>query len=71
MESVVVRPRRFAMIIGSYLLIWAWRFFNFAYRTEPDRHPDSGANHRGVAQSVEHWFPKPAVAGSSPSAPAI
>ena len=25
---------------------------------------------RGVAQLVEHWFPKPAVAGSSPSAPA-
>ncbi len=24
---------------------------------------------RGVAQSVEHWFPKPAVGGSSPSAP--
>ena len=26
---------------------------------------------RGVAQLVEHWFPKPAVAGSSPSAPAL
>ncbi len=26
--------------------------------------------HRGVAQLAEHWFPKPAVAGSSPSAPA-
>ena len=25
---------------------------------------------RGVAQLAEHWFPKPAVAGSSPSAPA-
>ena len=24
---------------------------------------------RGVAQLAEHWFPKPAVAGSSPSAP--
>ena len=27
--------------------------------------------HRGVAQLAEHWFPKPAVAGSSPSAPAL
>jgi hypothetical protein len=26
---------------------------------------------RGVAQLAEHWFPKPAVAGSSPSAPAL
>lgn len=26
---------------------------------------------RGVAQLVEHWFPKPAVAGSSPSAPVV
>ena len=25
---------------------------------------------RGVAQLVEHWFPKPAVGGSSPFAPA-
>ncbi len=29
------------------------------------------AGFRGVAQLVEHWFPKPAVAGSSPSAPAL
>ena len=25
--------RRFAMIMGSYLLIWAWRFSDFAYCT--------------------------------------
>ena len=28
-------------------------------------------NHRGVAQLVEHWSPKPGVAGSSPVSPAI
>ena len=28
-------------------------------------------NCRGVAQLAEHWFPKPAVAGSSPSTPAF
>ncbi len=26
---------------------------------------------RGVAQLAEHWFPKPAVASSTPAAPAI
>lgn len=36
----------------------------------PRAHPINH-KHRGVAQLVEHWFPKPAVAGSSPSAPAI
>ncbi len=27
--------------------------------------------HRGIAQMVEQWSPKPRVEGSSPSAPAI
>ena len=27
--------------------------------------------HRGIAQLVEYWSPKPWVVGSSPSAPAI
>ena len=27
--------------------------------------------HRGVAQLVEHWSPKPGVVGSSPAAPAM
>src|SRR5918999_2245993 len=30
----------------------------------------TGVSRRGVAQLVEHWSPKPAVAGSSPVAPA-
>ena len=30
-----------------------------------------GPRHRGVAQLVEHWSPKPAVGSSSPPAPAI
>ncbi len=31
----------------------------------------SPAPHRGIAQLVEYWSPKPWVVGSSPSAPAI
>ena len=29
-----------------------------------------GCKHRGIAQLVEYWSPKPWVVGSSPSAPA-
>ena len=40
----------------------------------PAAHPapgnEVGRRRRGVAQLVEHWSPKPAVAGSSPVAPA-
>ncbi len=41
--------------LAVFLVVWASRLLVW----------------RGVAQLVEHWFPKPAVAGSSPSAPAL
>ena len=38
--------------------------------SSPISHPERALRFRSVAQLVEHWSPKPAVGGSSPSGPA-
>ena len=46
-------------------------FAGHAGACRPTEDPPNVAFRRAVAQLVEHWSPKPAVGGSSPSCPAI
>ena len=68
MAQLVEQRIRNAWVAGSSPAIGSHFFYNNSFRLESGlrEKPDSFFFQAGLAQLVEHWLPKPRVAGSSP-----